>query len=175
MAKSKLTKAKASTARVPQNRDEVVAAIAAIGENQRARQRIETQMNDEIAAIKSRYELQAEPLNLLIAQHQEGVQIWCEANRDALTQGGKVKTATFASGEVRWRITPPSVTVRKAEAVLTYLLKAGLKRFVRTKEEVNKDALLLEPKVAATIPGITINQSEEFIIAPFEAKLDEVA
>ncbi len=172
---SKKLKTKAAQGSVPQSRDAVVSAISQIGSAQRERTRIQAEMNDELAKIKERYELLAEPHNEVITELTAGVQIWCEANRDALTMAGKTKTAAFASGEVRWRMTPPSVSIKKAELVLKTLEENGLDRFIRTKQEVNKDAILLEPEAVKNIAGITISQQEEFVIVPFEAVLDEVA
>lgn len=172
--KRELIKGQASGGFVPQTREQVIDAIATIGVAQRHKTRIEADMNDAIAKIKERYELDAAPHNAMIASLREGVQIWCEANRDAITEGGKVKTANFASGEVRWRVTPPSVKIRAVETVLQALYNAGLSRFIRVKEEPNKEAILAEPEAVAGIPGISFSQSEEFVIVPFESALEEV-
>jgi phage host-nuclease inhibitor protein Gam len=63
--------------------------------------------------------------------------------------------------------------VRGAEAVLDALRRAGLSRFIRTKDEVNKEAILNEPEAVARIPGISISQGEDFVVTPFEAELAE--
>jgi phage host-nuclease inhibitor protein Gam len=173
MGKPKKLKVAATQYKVPQSREEVTQAILQIGLDQRERLRVETAMNDEIAAIKTKYETQAAPLNDNIVQLQAGVQIWCEANRTQLTNDGKVKTVNFGSGDVRWRMTPKSVTLKKVKAVLAALRKQGLKRFIREKEEVNKEQILAEPDAVKDIAGITISQHEEFVIEPFEAKLEE--
>jgi phage host-nuclease inhibitor protein Gam len=46
---------------------------------------------------------------------------------------------------------------------------------VRVKEEINKEAILAEPDLAAKIPGISITQGEDFVIVPFETELEEIA
>jgi phage host-nuclease inhibitor protein Gam len=172
---AKKVKALATPTAIPQSREAVAIAISNIGAARRKRQSIEAEMNEHLARIKEHYEKLAAPYNETILQLQTGVQIWCEANRDALTQGGKVKTAGFTSGEVKWRVTPPSVAVKAAAKVIETLRKMGLERFIRTKEEVNKDAILAEPDAARAVPGISIGQMEEFVIEPFDVKLDEVA
>lgn len=158
---------------VPQSRDEAARAIGEIGRLQRERARIETAMNDEIAVIRERFEAAAQPLSVQIAAKRDGVALWCEANRQSLTQNGRTKTAQFPTGEVRWRVTPPKVAIRGVEAVLDALKRAGLRRFVREKEEVNKEAILAEPDAVIAIDGITIAQSEELVIEPFETELAE--
>ncbi|WP_194831377.1 host-nuclease inhibitor Gam family protein, partial [Pseudomonas aeruginosa] len=75
-------------------------------------------MNDEIGQITERYSEPAEDLKKRLAVLQGGVQSWCEANRAELTDNNKVKYANLTTGEVQWRIRPPSVTVRGADAVL---------------------------------------------------------
>ena len=159
---------------VPQNREEASSAIARIGMLQRERTRIEALMNDEMAATKARFEGQAEPYNLQIKALSEGVSIWCAANRQALTENGKVKTHAFAAGEVRWRVTPPKVVIKGVEAVMDALRRGGLGKFIRTKEEISKEAILAEPEAVAAVRGISIEQKEEFVVVPFETELEEV-
>jgi phage host-nuclease inhibitor protein Gam len=161
--------------RVPQHRDEVIEAIAEIGRRQRERIRIETAMNDELARIREGWEKQAAPHLDVIKELSRGVQLWCEVHRDLLTQGGAVKYARLASGEVKWRMTPPKVVIRAVENVLDYLKQAGLDRLIRIKEEPNKEAILAEPEAVAGIKGITITQKEDFVIRPFETELEEIA
>ncbi len=173
-AKSRRVKQEAVYVPVPQSREETATAIAEIGRHQRERDRIQADMNDELTAIKERYEREAAPHLAAIQTHAHGVQLWCEAHRAELTQEGKVKTAQLATGEVKWRTRPPSVSVRGVEAVLETLKKLGLARFVRTKEELNKEAILAEPEAIQGIRGVTIGQGEDFVIVPFETKLEEV-
>jgi phage host-nuclease inhibitor protein Gam len=160
---------------VPQSREAAAQAVAEIGALSRDLGRIEHDMNDELAAIKEGYEEEAEPRRQRIAALTEGVQTWAEANRDSLTQNGKTKTATLTTGELQWRLRPPSVRVTGADAVLTALRRFGLGRFIRAKEEVNKEAILNEPEAVAHVPGITISQGEDFVVTPFEAELAGVA
>lgn len=156
---------------VPQSREQVVSAIAEIGRRERERTRIETEMNEEIAAIKERYEEMARPHIEAVKALTAGVQIWCEANRSELTHGGKVKRASLETGEVRWRTTPPRVIVRGADQVIEQLRSFGLDRFIRIKEEVNKEAVLAEPDSVIVVKGITIAQSEDFVVEPFETAI----
>jgi phage host-nuclease inhibitor protein Gam len=160
----------------PQTKDDVVLQIALIGGKQRQRAMIEAKMNDELAAIREKYESQALPLADEITSLSAGVQSWCEAHRDELTQNRKVKTCVFASGEVKWRLRPPSVALKKVDAVIEALKSLSLTRFIRTKEEVNKEAILAEPDAVKGVRGITIKQGDEdFVIEPFNTELEKVA
>ena len=160
---------------VLQSRDEVIDAIARIGVHMRERARIEVSMNDVIAMMKRDYEEQAAPHAKAILDLTAGVQAWCEAHRMELTQGGKTKTAILPTGEVKWRTTPPSIGIKGVDAVMALLVERGLDRFMRTKVEPNKEAMLNEPDVAATVPGVTLKQTEDFVIEPFETRLEAVA
>jgi phage host-nuclease inhibitor protein Gam len=160
---------------VPVSREEASEYISAIGIAQRERGRIETLMNDELAAIKEKYEQMADPYNREISARAGGIQVWCEAHRAELLKGD-AKTAGFPAGEVQWRKRPPSVVVRGAEAVIATLKRLGLNDFVRSKEEINKEAILNEPEKVLGVAGITIaKDKEDFVIKPFESELEEVA
>lgn len=101
-------KSAAAASSVPQTREQAAQAVAEIGAANRDLSRITADMNDELAQVKERYEQQAEPLRLKINALTQGVQTWAEANRDALTQHGKTKTAALTTGEIAWRLRPPS-------------------------------------------------------------------
>jgi phage host-nuclease inhibitor protein Gam len=159
----------------PQNRDQVADYIASIGLAQRERARIEQDMNDEFARIKQHYEELAQPFKTEIEERSKGVQAWCETNRNALTQDGRTKTAVLSSGEVQWRMRPPKVSIKGLESVLDKLRRMGLDRFIRTKDEVNKEAILAEQEAVKRVAGIAIEQGEDFVIKPFETQLEEVA
>ena len=68
-----------------------------------------------------------------IAALQTGVQTWCEANRVTLLgeDDRHGKTANLVTGEVSWRVRPPSVSIRGADAVLDYTREASLAPGVR--------------------------------------------
>ncbi|ECT1905788.1 host-nuclease inhibitor Gam family protein [Salmonella enterica subsp. enterica serovar Montevideo] len=154
---------------MPQNRDAVITDIKRIGDLQREASRLETEMNDAIAEITEKFAARIAPIKTDIETLSKGVQGWCEANRDELTNGGKVKTANLVTGDVSWRVRPPSVSIRGMDAVMETLERLGLQRFIRTKQEINKEAILLEPKAVAGVAGITVKSGiEDFSIIPFE-------
>lgn len=158
---------------VVQSKEQAIEAIKCLGDIQRELIRLETEMNDQIAIITASFSSNIETLKQKSTQLQKGIQIWCEANRDELTNNGKIKTANLVTGEVQWRNRPPSCIIRSVENVIKTLKQLGLNRFVRTKEEVNKEAILNEPNIVAHIPGITIKKDvEDFAIVPFEQEVN---
>ena len=171
MATKKL-KTKALVTQAPQSREQVIEHIRSIGDLTRQRTRLAATMNDGIAALQEQYAQEADPINERIEALQAGVHVWCEANRAALTDNGKVKYADFVTGTVKWRAGRESVGLRKVEAIIEALKRHGLQRFIRVKEEVNKDAILADKQAVAGIAGITINGGdEEFVIEPHEQEL----
>ena len=172
MAK-KATRIKTDTFAVRyQTRDEVEGAIKQIGDLNRELERLAIEQNDRLAEITEEYAPLMNAIKEELAPKQDAVQAWCESRRDELTQNGKTKTGSFNTGEVQWRQRPPSVGIRGAESVLESLRTLGLVRFIRTKEEVNKEAMLNEPELAATVAGVTIKTGmEDFVITPFEQEV----
>lgn len=154
---------------VPQTRDDAAADIRKIGDIQRQFTRQQAAMNDAIAEITHANQPMLESMIDQIKTLQDGVQGYCEAHRDELTDGGKVKTAQLITGEVQWRQRPPSVSVRGADSVIEMLKRLGLTEFVRTKEEVNKEAILNQPDKVRGVAGLNvITGVEDFVITPFE-------
>lgn len=170
------TRIKSKTlAAVPQSKDDCAASIRTIGDLQREFERHRAAMNDQIAAITQEHQPILSDLQARIESLQAGVQAWCEAHRVELCgEADKLgKTANLVTGEVSWRIRPPSVSIRGADSVLETLLRMGLGRFVRVKNEPNKEAMLNEPDAVRGIAGITIVSGvEDFIVTPFEQQVE---
>lgn len=168
-------KRQASSFPVPQGPAEANGHIERIGAAQRARELIQTAMNEALAETKARFEAEAAPLKAEIEGLARGLQTWAAANRERLTAGGKRKFAKFAAGELAWRLRPPKVSIRGTDAVIAALRAAKLGRFLRTKIEIDKEAMLKQPEVAGAVKGVTIgSDGEDFVIKPFETELDEV-
>lgn len=167
-------KARAAVISVPQSKTDCAAYIKTLGDLQRNFERERAQMNDAIADITKRYQPGLEQLTQRMLALQSGIQTWAEANRTSLCENG-LKTANLITGEVSWRQRPPSVSIRGVDNVLETLHRMGLERFVRTKSEPNKEAMLNEPDALRGIAGITIVTGiEDFIVVPFEAKAEAV-
>ncbi len=172
MSKAK-TKAKALTIGAPQNKEECAEMLARLGDLKRFIKREETHMNDLITAAKEEAAEKTLDAREQVTAMGEAVKTFCEANRQVLTDNGKVKYHNFITAEVSWRVAPPSVGIRKADDVILACKEAGYHDFIRIKEEPNKDAMLEDPSRAKTIKGVTIKSSgESFTI---EIKEEELA
>lgn len=160
---------------VPVSRTEADEAVRIIGEQQRKRDALQTEMNTRLADLKAEFESKAQPIGESIKALSHGVQVWAEANRAELTQQGRTKTVRLGHGEISWRMRPAAVAIRGSDAVLAALKRLGLGRFIRTKEEIDKDAIRKDADAVAGVKGISITQGEDFAIVPFSTKLEEVA
>lgn len=161
---------------VPQTRDDAAETLRMIGETGRQVARIEADMNDKIVLIKDEAEKLAAPLKEQVTARTEGLKVWAEANRDALTNGNKTKTADLGTGKISWRSRPPSVRITGVDLVIETIKKLGFTVFLRTKEEVNKEALLADPDKAKLVKGVAIgSEGEDFIAEPFEAEISKPA
>lgn len=160
---------------VPQNRDEAADFVFRIGELNREVARRQADMNDALARIKDEVERLAEPLREEGKALTEGLKCWCEANRATLTDNGKVKYADLGSGLIRWRTRPPKVSLpRDVAALIDTLKRLGLRAFIRSVEEPNKEAMLDNPALARTVPGVKIgSEGEDFVVEPFETQLSD--
>lgn len=165
------TRIKAPTVQTPQTMAEVQSHIRTIGDLQRQHGRLAADLNDKIAALTDEAAPKLKALSESVIATQKGVQAYCEAHREELC--GKGKTANLVTGEVQWRLRPPSVKVTGAEAVLAWLKTMGMQGFVRSKDEVNKEAMLNEQEKAKAVPGVTIVTGiEDFVIVPFEVQTE---
>ena len=154
-----------------QSKELTAEAIRALGDAQRELTRVETEINDQIAAITAERKGEIEAIKTRIETLTGGIQTWCEAHRAELLSGGG-KEANLITGLVKWRQRPPSVSIRSVDKVLETLRSLGLGRFIRSKEEPNKEAMLADPKAVSGIAGITIVTGiEDFVIEPFEVEV----
>lgn len=173
MAKKTTTKTMGANIVVPQSRDEATAALARIGVAQRKLIRAKADLDDRVAKLKEAAETAATPLAEDVERLTEGLKIWAEANRTQLTGGDRTKTVNLGTGEIKWRIQPPRVTLRgSVEVIIDACRTLGLGRFVRVKEEISREAMLADADIARTIPGVSIGtEGEAFVVEPFEIDL----
>jgi phage host-nuclease inhibitor protein Gam len=170
MAPKTRTKTQATTVPIPQSKAMAADQLHQLGNLQREHQRVSTELNDRIAELTKQAQPILENLATNIEALHTGLQTWCEANRSSLLADGG-KTANLITGEVSWRFKPPSVSVRGVEDVIQQLEDKNLSKFIRTKREINKEAILNDPDAVQGIKGLTVVSGvEEFIVTPFEAQ-----
>ncbi|WP_316171063.1 host-nuclease inhibitor Gam family protein [Bradyrhizobium sp. SZCCHNRI1058] len=178
-------KAAAANVRVPQNKEEAAEMIAEYGAAIREISIIELAMLESLAKVKKQAEANSEPHSKKAVQLFKGLQIYCEANRQALLGTSGLKTADLGTGKVSWRHKPAKVTLSgevdqiieriyaKATAALNRddaVAALSYKAFIRTSATVDKENMLKNADLARTIEGVRIGSSgEQFEIEPFGA------
>ena len=173
--KSALKNKAKAISRVPQDRETAIWAIGRIGTLEREIAAKKALSEEAIRMIGEKFEADVAELAAELAEHRSGVQTWCEANRNVLTADGKVKYHDFGTGRVNWRAKPPKVSVRGVETAIEACKRLGLMMFVRTKEELNKEAMLADPDKARLIAGVSISSDGElFEIEPLELEISTV-
>ena len=157
---------------IPASLEGTAEFVGRIGKEQRKINWIQTELNDKVEKLKVEAMAKTTPHEGNISQLIEGLFVFAESHRKELTEDGKKRTIDLPTGVFGWRLTPPAVSLKNVKAVLKELVKLGLKRFIRVKQEVDKDAMLKEPKLAMSVKGVSIGQHEEFVVKPAELKTE---
>ena len=159
---------------VPHNLQEAAKFLAKIGEEQRKVDAIALDLNNDVDKLKTSAMTKAKLPQEKVSNLISGLFAFAEAHRKELTNDGKIKTVKVPTGSFGWRMTPKSVSLRNVKSILEELKSLKLKRFIRIKEEVDKEAMLKESDMAETIKGVSIGQHEEFLAKPNELELEIV-
>ena len=155
-------KAKTITVIAPETMAEADQYLRDIGTLNIELRDIDTDLREATAKLKQEAEDQAAPLRADVESKWLGLQSWAQANRTRMTNGSK--TIKLPSGSISWRIQPPKVTL-KGVADIVILLKSSAKwkKFLRTTQAVDKEAMLKDKVEAAKIAGVKIGSEGEAI------------
>ncbi len=133
------------------------------------KQLILSRMDEQITKIREKYADEIMELDGKLESEFAIVQTYCSENQNVLF--AKKKSMETAHGVVGFRTGTPKLKTEKGftwASVLT-LLKKVLPEYVRTKEEPNKEALLLDrekPEIRTVLPevGLVVDQDETFFL-----------
>ena len=149
------------------NPDQAAAVVGRIGAAQVQLNRLKASLDVAIAQANLAFENAAAPLRTAIEADTELLRGYFDANRASLLTGTK-KSVALSTGMIGVKKTTAKVVVADTDALLEHLEQdRKLRRFIRTKNEVDRAALLAEPKVAVTIPGVSIDGGDDaFFVKP---------
>jgi phage host-nuclease inhibitor protein Gam len=151
-------------------REEADALLGDLAALELERRRLTTELDGIITAAREHYEAPFAALGGQIDAKQALLHAWADANR---AEFGTRKSLDMTHGVVGFRLgTPKAKTLlRKPWAAVLDTIKAfGLLEYVRTKEEVNKEALIADYQQRNigddTLKklGIQIAQEESFFV-----------
>ena len=157
---------------IPASLEEAAEFIGRIGKEQREIDRIQNELNKAVEKLKSESMSETQGHEVNISKLFEGLFVFGQSHRDELTEDGKKKTVEVPTGIFGWRMTPPAVSLKNVKQILKELVKRRLKQFIRVKREVDKEAMLKEPELAASVKGVSIGQHEEFMVKPAELEVE---
>lgn len=149
----------------PESLEDVTERLLKISELIRSIHTCEAKFNAERAALLKKEEEVITPLRKEIIRIGKSVHLYAEENKDLLTQDGKWNMVPVSkAGSLQWYRTPPAIDIKNAKEVLGKLKALKLTRFIRVKEEVNREALLRDEKTAESITGVRVTRQEKFAI-----------
>lgn len=155
-----------------QTREEMERLVGEICALTLERRGIHTEMDERITLIRTEYEGRLAQIELEFERQIALARDWAEANP---SEFGKFKSLDLVHGTVGWRTGTPKLKTltgwtwdRVLEALKNIPKFAA--RYIRRKEEVNKDALIadreaLQPEDLRAI-GVKVVQDETFFIEP---------
>ncbi|KAK6033563.1 bacteriophage Mu Gam like protein [Ostertagia ostertagi] len=123
-------------------------------------------MNNEITTVKEKYESKINALQEEKEQAFEVMQAYAENNP---TEFEGKKSKDFTHGTIGFRTGTPKLSLRKGYkwAGVLDLVKQHMKKYIRTKEELDKDGLLMARKdVDLKTVGLEVVQDESFYVSP---------
>lgn len=165
---------------VPKNREEAAAAVRMVGDQQRRLEAITAEAESQIAVIQEAVTKQAQPHQETLDQLVDGLFLFFEANRIELTDGGRRKSVDLGTGTIGEHTNPHKVELtEKKEVVLANLKQLGFAdRFTRTLEEIDREEILKTEEsraLAASVKGLKVVQTVEFLVKPAETLKEVVA
>jgi len=155
-------------------------AIAEIARLNTEIQEAENKANETISNIQTVLAGLIEPYKQEIKKISLSIKKYTDTNRERLFKDGE-KTIKLETGDISYRSAGKSVGVNSSAKLITSILEQNNlievrdkfvkkmdKVFLRTKLELNKDAILDNPETAKAVTGVEVVDGEEsFYIKPY--------
>lgn len=151
---------------IPENLAGAEFQIGKIGRCQREIDRITLGLNERVARLKEEAAREMESYKVERRELLDGLYAFAAPRKRKLLADAGKKTIELLTGKFLWRRTPPSVSVDDDAAAIETLKDLGLTEFIRTKEELDREALLKARNDLDPIEGIGFVQTEEFVVVP---------
>ena len=142
--------------------------LGILDETQARLDKAEALADERIAKIKEALREATESDRKVTGKIMDKLVIFASENRNLIECDG-VKTAILTNGSLALRLTPPAVDVEDDEVMIELLKRMGLGRFIRTKEELDRELLLAERKNMPRVPGLSFSQKEKLSVQPVGA------
>lgn len=164
-----MAKVKAAAVPLPQSREEFEALAERLGGILRRVERMNSEVADQMAALKLGLRQRSAEEIRMINSMWAALSAYAEGHRTELLPPGR-KSVSLAAGVLGWRTGTPKVEIEDEDDVIGHLMARGLGQFLREIIEIDKQAMLAEPAIAAEVPGVRITQSESIFFKPLEVE-----
>ena len=155
------------------SREEADTIVREIGTLLRAKNQFEATLEEQVADLKAKTSAEVRPIADTLRAKLDSLHAWAEANKAALLIDG-ARSASLPQGKLGWRWNPASVKLDGEEAdIVAALERLGLGDLVRVAKEVNKEAILEDPKRVEGLAGIKVAQTEQFWVKPAEIEVEQ--
>lgn len=169
--------------------EDLPTALGKLGDLQRERESIVSDYDSRISKLQAELAEQTEKLDKEIKKISQSIKFFMDANKSAYISEDK-KTLKLETGDISYRKGKQSVKTRSSEKLINDILgKNGLLKaketfvkkassvFLRTKLELDKDAILNNPTVAVNVTGVELEDGvERFYLKPYSTSTElEVA
>jgi phage host-nuclease inhibitor protein Gam len=154
----------------PRTREEMEALVGEITTLKIQERTLKARLDAELTAVRESYEGHISDITEALAPKLARAHAWAEAHPEAFTG----KSVEMLHGTIGWRLNTPSLKTLAGwtwDRVLEKLSAiAALAGYVRTKREVNKQALLADRDQIGADElrkiGVRVVQEEEFFVEP---------
>ena len=157
------------------SREEIEALVGDLARLTNFQQQTTALMDLRLTEVRAEYETQLADAEQQKAALMEAARLWAEANPEEF---GKTRSIEMLHGTMGWRLGNPALKLAGKTTwakVLEALKRLRYRKFIRTKEEVDKAAILARRKVIKPVTlaalGVKVEQDDEFFVEP---KLTEV-
>ncbi|MEI6649827.1 MAG: host-nuclease inhibitor Gam family protein [Candidatus Moraniibacteriota bacterium] len=162
MTTKPVTRVKKTYTAVPETIESANILLGKLGTTQDVINEIERGLKEKVAELKAEALKNLRPLMTLRDRQVNALFTFANPRKDELT--ADAKTVKLGMGKFGWRMTPPRVDTGLTDEELVLLLKRNdLVEYVRTKEEVDRQKLLVDQPL---IVGVAYVQNDEFFVAP---------
>ena len=162
MRNANVTRVKKTDTLVPASIVEADNLLGKLGRTQDEINKIENNLQKEIDKLKAEALEKLQPLEVQLDKQMN--KLFTFANPRKLRLTIAARSVTLSMGTFGWRMTTPRIEMNKSdEEMIKFLKKTGNAKFIRIKEEIDRQALLAErPRIF----GIDYVQNDEFYAIP---------
>lgn len=149
-------------------------AAKLLGELEKLKLELEKQqveLNQAVNELVVKANKRSEAVSEEFAEKFNVLKDYAKKNKDKLTEHGKQRSVTWATGTLGWRSTPIGISVpRNAKEVVLLIERIlAIKKptYLRRKWELNIEAMEANPEEATAIEGINTRPASEIIYIKF--------